>query len=83
MHPNFCVHEHFDLITNPFKYKCETFQIFMVSVKIQFMSNGFNNIPSEWFNLCANVISSKDAKHFIKPFKYIKIYVFIFSFLVF
>jgi hypothetical protein len=24
MHPKLCMHEHFDLITNPFKYKCET-----------------------------------------------------------
>jgi hypothetical protein len=27
MHPRVCVHKHFDLITNPFKYECETFQI--------------------------------------------------------
>jgi hypothetical protein len=27
MHP--CMHEHFDLIINPFKYKCETCQIFI------------------------------------------------------
>ncbi len=40
MHLNVCIHEHFDLITDPFKYKCETFQNFihpfskiMVSVK--------------------------------------------------
>jgi hypothetical protein len=24
MHPRICMHEHFDLISNPFKYKCET-----------------------------------------------------------
>jgi hypothetical protein len=27
MHPKLCMHEHFDIITNPFKYKCETSQI--------------------------------------------------------
>jgi len=29
MHPRFCMHEHFDPIISPFKYKCETFQIFI------------------------------------------------------
>jgi hypothetical protein len=29
MHPRLCMHEHFDLIINPFKHKCETFQIFI------------------------------------------------------
>jgi len=29
MHPKLFMHEHFDLITNPFKYKCENFQIFI------------------------------------------------------
>jgi hypothetical protein len=29
MHFKLCMHEHFDLITNPFKYKCETFQVFI------------------------------------------------------
>jgi hypothetical protein len=28
MHPRLCMHEHFDLITNPFKYKCKTSQVF-------------------------------------------------------
>ncbi len=27
MHFRLCMHEHFDLITNPFKYKCETYQV--------------------------------------------------------
>jgi len=27
MHPRVCMHKHFDLITNQFKYECETFQI--------------------------------------------------------
>jgi hypothetical protein len=31
MHPRLCMHEHFDLITNPFKYICETSQIFIHS----------------------------------------------------
>jgi hypothetical protein len=29
MHFKLCMHEHFNLIANPFKYKCETFQIFI------------------------------------------------------
>jgi len=29
MHLKFCMHEHFDLITNPFKYTCETSQTFI------------------------------------------------------
>jgi hypothetical protein len=29
IHPRLCMHEHFDLIINPFKYKCETCQGFM------------------------------------------------------
>jgi len=33
MHPKFCMHEHFDTITNPFKYKCEIFQIFIFPFK--------------------------------------------------
>jgi hypothetical protein len=28
MHPRLCMYEHFDLIIDPFKYKCETSQIF-------------------------------------------------------
>jgi hypothetical protein len=29
MHPKLYMHEHFDLIINSFKYKCETSQIFI------------------------------------------------------
>jgi len=29
MHPRVCMHKHFDVITNPFKYECETFQVFI------------------------------------------------------
>jgi hypothetical protein len=29
MHLKLCMHEHFDLITNPFKYKCETSYVFI------------------------------------------------------
>jgi hypothetical protein len=54
MHPRFCMYEHFDLITNSFKYKCETFQIFINfyfkknwECKMQFMNSGFNNIENE------------------------------------
>jgi hypothetical protein len=48
MHPKLCMHEQFELITNPFKYKCETYQIFICpflknhdECKMQFMSNEF------------------------------------------
>jgi hypothetical protein len=27
VHLKLCMHEHFDLITNPFKYKCEISQV--------------------------------------------------------
>jgi len=33
-----------------------------VECKIKFMNSGFNKIQNEWFNSCANVNSSKDAK---------------------
>jgi hypothetical protein len=33
MHPIFCMHEHFDLITNPFNYKYEIFQIYIYPFK--------------------------------------------------
>ncbi len=29
MHPKLCMHEHFHLINNTFKYKCETSQVFI------------------------------------------------------
>jgi hypothetical protein len=29
-----CMHKHVDLITNPFKYKSETYQVFMSLKKI-------------------------------------------------
>jgi len=34
------------------------------------MSNGFNNIQSEWLNSCANVNGSRDEKKFTCSFKY-------------
>jgi hypothetical protein len=35
MHPRFYMHEHFDLSSNPFKYKCETyFKFLYVHIKI-------------------------------------------------
>ncbi len=33
MHPRFCMHEHFHLINNPFRYKCETSQVFLHAFK--------------------------------------------------
>jgi len=31
MHPRLYMHKHFDVIINPFKYKCENSQIFIHS----------------------------------------------------
>ncbi len=31
MHPKLCMHEHFDLIINPFKYKCEALSCYVFS----------------------------------------------------
>jgi hypothetical protein len=49
MHRKLCNnHEHFNLIINRFKYKCETCQIFIhpfkniVKCKLQLMRNGLN-----------------------------------------
>jgi len=47
VHLKFCMHEHFDLIINLFKYKYETCQDFIRSFKktlinkMQLMNNGF------------------------------------------
>ncbi len=30
MHPKLCMHEYFDFIINPFKYKCETCQVLYI-----------------------------------------------------
>jgi len=77
MHAKICMHEHFDLITNPFKYKCEIswifihiFQKLVLNAKCNSWIVDFNNIQSEWFNSCANVNSSRDEKNFTNPFKY-------------
>jgi hypothetical protein len=43
---------------------------------MQLMNSGFNNILNEWFNSCANVNSSKDAKKFTNPFKYAYVLVY-------
>ncbi len=49
MQPRVCMHEHFDLITNPFKYKCETYNIFIHPFQkncdecnMQHLNNSFN-----------------------------------------
>jgi hypothetical protein len=49
MHPIICMHEHFDLITNSFKYKCKNLASFYTCIskncdecKMQIMNNGFN-----------------------------------------
>ncbi len=72
MHPKFCMYDHFHIINNPCKYKCDTSQSFYTYIyknydecKMQFMNSGFNNILSEWFNSYANVNSSRDVKKII------------------
>ncbi len=53
MHPRLCIHEHFDLITNPFKYNVRLPKLLNIDFKnsgeckIQLMSSQFNNIQSE------------------------------------
>jgi len=53
MHPKFCMHEHFDLITNPFKYKCETlgfyvgFNIYINKCNMQHLKSGFNKLKMD------------------------------------
>jgi archaellum component FlaG (FlaF/FlaG flagellin family) len=54
MHPKFCMYDHFHIINNPCKYKCDTSQSFYTYIyknygecKMQFMNSGFNNILSE------------------------------------
>ncbi len=49
MHPKFCMYDHFHIINNPCKYKCDTSQSFYTYIyknygecKMQFMNNGFN-----------------------------------------
>jgi len=43
MHPRLCMHEHFDLISNRFKYKCETSQIFIHPFQKIVLSVKFNS----------------------------------------
>ncbi len=33
MNPKLCMHKNFDLIINPFKYKCETCQVLYIHFK--------------------------------------------------
>jgi hypothetical protein len=69
MHPKPYIYEHFDIIINLFKYKYETSQIFIYPLQKIVMNArcnswevDFNYIQSEWFNSCANVNRSEDAK---------------------
>jgi hypothetical protein len=43
MHLKFCMHEHFDLITNPLKYKCENCQAFIYPIQKIVMNVNFNS----------------------------------------
>jgi hypothetical protein len=70
------MHEHFDL-TQTYSNINVKFPQFLSSIskncnecKMELMDSGFNNIQSEWFNLDANVNSSRDVKKFTNPFKY-------------
>ncbi len=52
MHPKLCMHEYFDLITNPFKFICETldfyvgFNIYINKCNMQHLKNGFNKLKT-------------------------------------
>ncbi len=54
MHIIFYMHEHFDIIINPFKYKCETCQIFIhpfqkIMVNMDRFNNEFNTFKmNDW-----------------------------------
>jgi hypothetical protein len=53
MHPKLCMDEHFDLITNQFKYTCETSQVFIHPFQKIVASAKFNiwimvSISSKW-----------------------------------
>jgi hypothetical protein len=41
MNPKPCMHEHFDLIVNHFKYKCETFQFFIYQFVVNAKCNSW------------------------------------------
>ncbi len=43
MDPRLCMHEHFDLIINAFKYKCETSQIFKYPFQKQLVNAKCNS----------------------------------------
>jgi hypothetical protein len=43
MHLRLCMHEHFNLITNPFKYKCETSQVFIHLFQIKLVNAKCNS----------------------------------------
>jgi len=53
MHLKFCMHEHFDLITNLFKYECETlgfyvgFNIYTNKCNMQHLKSGFNKLKMD------------------------------------
>jgi hypothetical protein len=52
MQPKFCMHEHFDVITNPIKYHCETlgfyvgFNIYTNKCNMQHLKSGFNKLKN-------------------------------------
>jgi hypothetical protein len=75
-HIKLCMHEHFSLIINPFKYKCETFQIFICPFLTKFMNAKWNSwimdlIESKWIiQFICKCNSLRDVKKFINPFKY-------------
>jgi len=53
MHHRLCMHEHFDLITNPFKYKCQTSQVFIhpfqkIELNAKYNSRVMDLTQSKW-----------------------------------
>jgi hypothetical protein len=77
MHPRFCMHEHFDLITNPFNYKCETSQVFIYTFKTIMLSAKFNSWIVDLTTFIVNdsihvqmLIVQKMQKKITNPFNY-------------
>jgi hypothetical protein len=76
MHLRICIDKHFDLITNLFKYKCETYKVFIYSCQKFTMNAKYNSwimdlTHSKWMiQLMSYVDSSKDVKKHINMFKY-------------
>jgi hypothetical protein len=58
MHPKLYMHEHFDLIINSFKYKCETSQIFIHPFKKIVV-----NVKCNFWRLNLTIFKVNDSTH--------------------